>query len=88
MNRIKILILTSFLLLMTSCSLFDTRVETIVTWEDGKDMKVKSKSDALVVVEKGGEKLTVDNRGRPGIIEQFLGALLLRPNTRQRDLQE
>lgn len=74
------------LLTLSGCAIFDTRIETIVTWENGEELKVKSKSDALVIIEKDGEKATIDNRGRPGVIEQFFGAFLLRPS-RQRDTQ-
>ncbi len=68
---------------LSGCALFDTRINTVVTMDDGRTMEVKSKSDAIVVFEENGKKLTVDNRGRPGVIEQFLGAAILKSNTRQ-----
>lgn len=73
---------------MSGCALFDTRINTIVTMENGSIIEVKSKSDALVIFEAEGRKLTVDNRGRPGVIEQFLGAAILRSSTRKTVINE
>ena len=70
---------------LSGCALFDTRINTVVTMDDGRTMEVKSKSDAIVVFEENGKKLTVDNRGRPGVIEQFLGAAILKSNTNRSD---
>lgn len=77
-------IFTVVIISLSGCSLFDTRIKTTLVLDDGKTIEVKSKSDAIVTYEEGGKKFTVDNRGRPGIIEQFLGAAILKSNTRQR----
>ena len=46
---------------------------------DGQKYVVSSKSDALVeLTQKDGTKITVDNRGRPGLFEQLLGVILMR----------
>ncbi len=66
---------------LSGCQLLSGNVKTTVTWEDGSEVKVSSKSDAIVTMEKDGEKLTVDNRGRPGFIEQIVGAFLVKPDS-------
>lgn len=50
---------------------------TLVTTPSGDIYTVKSKSDALVELTEGDNKITVDNRGRPGMIEQALGIMFM-----------
>ena len=71
MKIIPIIILALFL---TACAAGNTL--TTIWGPGGKEiiLKVSSSSDALVTIDHNGIKATVDNRGRPGIIEQLLGA--------------
>lgn len=71
-HRMIILIM---LVLLSGCSL--TRTITTVTTPKGEIYTVSSKSDALVELHGDGWKLIVDNRGRPGMIEQALGIMFL-----------
>ena len=87
-NNMKTFYFFLIALSVSGCALFDTRIDSIVTGDDGSVMSVKSKSDAIVIFEEEGKKLTVDNRGRPGIIEQFLGAAVLRSSTRRTEVDE
>jgi len=70
----KLSVLLFMLLLCIGCA----GVKTSVLWHDGQEIVVNSKSDAKVVYKKGDESIEVDNRGRPGFIEQVFGAMLLR----------
>jgi len=57
-------------LMLTGCSFGTTK--TVVHWWNGKEITVVSKNDALVQVEKDGQKITVDNRGKRSFWEDFL----------------
>ena len=59
-------------LLLVGCS-----ATTHVELEDGNKIKVKSTRYALVEVKRQGTEVTIDNRGRPGFIEQVFGAWLI-----------
>lgn len=52
-------------------------VTTTATMPNGDIYKIKSKRDALVEVTDGDKKITVDNRGRPGMVEQALGIMFM-----------
>lgn len=67
-----------FLILMSGCSLFDSNIKTTITWDNGDKIEVSSKEDALVVIEKGDEKLTVDNRGEPSLFKLFIESFFIR----------
>lgn len=69
---------------LSGCSYFKENTKTTVTWNDGEEVKVSSKPDSLVTVKTENGEVTVDLRGRPGIIEQFFSALLLRANSSKR----
>ena len=71
MKIIPIIILALF---PASCAAGNTL--TTIWGPGGKDiiLKVSSSSDAVVIIDYKGLKGTIDNRGRPGIIEQLLGA--------------
>ncbi len=71
-HRMIILIM---LVLLSGCSL--ARTITTVTTPKGEVYTVSSKSDAMVEFQGDGWKLIVDNRGRPGIIEQALGIMFM-----------
>lgn len=75
------------LLFLSGCSVFNPNIRTEVIWHDGKTIEVSSSSDAVVVVKIGDGEITVDNRGRPGVIEQFFAALLLRAPQPQNQTQ-
>ena len=66
------------LLLMLMVVLSACATTTRISWYDGSVITVRSKQDALVEVKKDGVEVKVDNRGRPGFIEQVFGAMLLR----------
>ncbi len=70
-NRLFLVILIA--VLFSSCT-----VKTQITDEEGASYTVRSKGDALVRVEEQGRTVTVDNRGRPGIIEQVFSAIFMR----------
>lgn len=65
------------LLTLSGCVGFGNVTSTL-TLPNGEKYVVNSKPDALVEFEQKGRKVTVDNRGRPGLIEQILGAIFLR----------
>lgn len=69
------IIIPIMLVILSGCSL--TRTITTVTTLKGEIYTVSSKSDALVEFHGDGWKLIVDNRGRPGMIEQALGIMFL-----------
>lgn len=77
MKPLILLTLLASLAFLPGCISFNTK--TSVIWHDGKEIKVSSKSDAVVTVKmKDGVELIVDNRGKAGIIEQFFAGLLIR----------
>lgn len=61
------------ILSLTSCS----NIQTTIQWDDGSVFIIDSKKDALVQIEKDEKKVIVDNRGRPGFIEQVFGAFIV-----------
>ena len=70
-NRLFLVVLIA--VLFSSCT-----VKTKITDKWGMTYTVDSKGDALVKYEEPGRTITVDNRGRPGIIEQIFSAILMR----------
>lgn len=58
------------LLLLPACA-------TKITMPSGEEYKIMSKHNSLVVFEQEGIKITVDNRGRAGLIEQVFTGLLI-----------
>lgn len=58
--------------LLAGCS-----VTTKVILPDGAVYTVVSKADAMVEYTDGKKKVVVDNRGRPGMIEQALGIMFM-----------
>lgn len=60
---------------LSACS----TVTTEIIPGDGPTIMIKSKPDALVQLKEKGRTITVDNRGRPGFIEQIISAIILRP---------
>ena len=72
-------LLLILLLGLSACS----TVTTEIILENGPGITVKSKIDALVKLEQEGRTVTVDNRGRPGIVEQVISAIILRPDKAQ-----
>jgi|GEM_PF-2060952 len=78
LSSIFVAFLLLLLLLLSSCVGFLNSKATI-TLPNGQKYVVSSKSDALVeLTQKDGTKITVDNRGRPGLFEQLLGVILMR----------
>ena len=69
MEKLTIIILILFL---TGCA-----TTTKIWLDDVEIAKIKSKSDAIVEVERDGTKIIVDNRGRPSLIEQIITMPLL-----------
>jgi len=79
MKRIRtgqVILLIVVGLLLSACLTTST-----VTLPSGEVYTVKCKSDAMVQYEetdgKMGIKIIVDNRGRPGMIEQALGIMFM-----------
>ena len=70
----KILLTLIVSIMFIGCATTSTSVQ----WYDGNNITIKSSSDARVVYTKGNETVEVDNRGRPGFIEQVFGAILLK----------
>lgn len=70
----KCICIISIVLIIGGCA----SVKTIVTNPRGEVYTVQSKKDALVMMEKDGVKLTVDNRGKPGIFENLMGIMLMK----------
>lgn len=68
---IKIILIS---LLLSGCL---GNIKSQIIWYDGREINIKSKNDGLVTVKLDGGEITVDNRGRPGFIEQIFGALLI-----------
>jgi len=68
----KLFFITVFILACAGCA-----TTTLVTTPYGDVYTVKSKSDALVELTEGDKKITVDNRGRAGMIEQALGIMFM-----------
>lgn len=73
-NRLLLVVLV--VALFSSCT-----VKTQILPEGGQAYIIKSKGDALVRIEEPHRTIIVDNRGRPGIIEQVFGAILMRSST-------
>lgn len=71
----KSIICIFIIALLSGCSLVP--ITTTVITPLGDIYTVKSKSDALVEFQDGNKKLIVDNRGRPGMIEQALGIMFM-----------
>lgn len=71
----KSIICCLILILVFGCSLIKTKT-TIIT-PKGDIYTIISKSDALVELQEGNTKVVVDNRGRPGMIEQALGIMFM-----------
>lgn len=74
----KIAILTLCLLLILGLSLTGCAVTTTITAPNDEIYVVQSKSDALVELHRGDDKILVDNRGRPSFLEVFFSTLIMR----------
>ena len=61
---------------LAGCATWGER-ESTVRLPSGEIYRVNCQQDGQVHFKKGDLELTVDNRGRPGIMEQALGATLL-----------
>ena len=59
------------ILMFSFCSCGLIPVKTTITTPNKEVYIVKSKSDALVVLKQGDIEMTVDNRGKPSLIEQL-----------------
>ena len=79
MIRKAVLIIVTTLLLC-SCSILKsfTQTETKVVSPNGEVWLVVSKGDSHVVFQDGKVILEVDNRGKPGTVEEVLKLLMLR----------
>lgn len=64
-------------IVITLAFLFGCATKSTVTLPSGDVYAVKSKHDSLVEFQDGEKKIVVDNRGRPGMIEQVLGAIFV-----------
>ena len=73
----KIIGIIGILALLTLSACAGNIISTIKMPDKTEVYEVSSKSDALVTIERNGVKVTVDNRGRPGMFEQILGAFFL-----------
>ena len=74
--NIKLIILILAASVMAGCG----TTTTINDPDMAAPVTIESKSDALVMYEANGKKLTVDNRGRPSIFEAILGLVLSNTN--------
>ena len=72
MKKYFIILVMAIIFLCAGCA-----VTTLVTTPTGDIYTVRSKSDALVELAEGDKKITVDNRGRPGMVEQALGIMFM-----------
>ena len=64
--------------MLAGCATWGER-ESTVRLPSGEIYRVNCQQDGQVHFKKGDLELTVDNRGRPGVMEQALGATLLSP---------
>ena len=58
--------------------IFGCTTKTQIIEPDGSIYTIKSKTDSLVVMNRGDWNITVDNRGKPNIFESLLGWMLLK----------
>lgn len=70
--RITIIILVIFL---SGCTWFE--VKTTIITPKGDIYTIISKPDAMVELSEGDIRVVVDNRGRPGMVEQALGIMFM-----------
>ena len=67
-----------WLLLIYVLAVFGCTTKTHIVEPDGSVYMIESKTDSLVIMNKGDWKVTVDNRGKPNIFESLLGWMLLK----------
>ncbi len=72
----KLILLGLVMIALAGCAGLG-QVTTTVTLPNGEIFTVISKSDALVEFQQGDTKGKVDNRGKPGMIEQAIALLLM-----------
>lgn len=72
-NSLSKILAVALILAISGCT-----VKTQVIEPDGSIYIIKSKTDSLVVMNKGDWQITVDNRGKPNIFESLLGWMLLK----------
>lgn len=65
-------ILICLVLLLSACS-----TQTHIIDNKGRLYTVESKADGLVVFEQAGNKITVDNRGRPTLFESIITMMFM-----------
>jgi len=63
-------------------------VKTTITDPEGRVFAVKSQRNAFVTFKQGGADISVDNRGRPGFIEQIIGAVAVGDNAVRKEVAE
>lgn len=66
--------LVILLVLVVGCA----SVKTTIINPQGEIYTIQSKKDALVIMEKDGVKLTVDNRGKLGLFENLMGIIFMK----------
>ena len=71
----KSIVCIFIIVLLSGCSLI--KVKTTIITPQGDIYTIISKSDALVELQEGENRVVVDNRGRPGMIEQALGIMFM-----------
>ncbi len=69
-------IIILMVVVMAGCAGLGQTVSTM-TMPNGDIYTVASKSDALVEFSQGDVKMTVDNRGRPSMLEKVISLLFL-----------
>ena len=72
----RLALLAASLLALAGCASWGNR-ESTVTLPTGEIYRLDCQQDAQVHFKRGDLDITVDNRGRPGFLEQALGASLL-----------
>lgn len=78
MREIAITIALALAMMVGGCAGYN-HIETKINGADGTPlMTVESKIDGLVTYEEGGQKLTVDYRGKPSIFQTMVDAMLVK----------
>jgi len=70
------ILLLFFTLFLTSCASWGNR-ESRVILPNGDTYRIYAQYDGAILYQQGGVKISIDNRGRPTMIEQAITAPML-----------
>lgn len=73
----KWILIIIMMVTMVGCASLEM-VKTTVTTPKGDVYTVNSKRNAVVSLKEGESEITVDNRGRTGVLENMMGMMLMK----------